>query len=394
MSSLDRPRFSSEAVPALPADVVQRLLSPNLVVWMATVRSNLRGMREFLGGDVARWRPHVKTAKIPAVFAEYVALGIRSFKCCTTREAHELLVACTAAGAAEVDVIVAYPHVGPALERLARIARQNARHRLSVLCEDPSAVATIPAELGLWVDVNPGMHRTGVPLAEEERIVAIARAAGERFRGIHFYEGHLHDEDVEAREQEAFALYDRLVALRGKVHSAGALEPELVTSGTPAFPHAIRYPAFRDPALRHQISPGTVVFHDVRSAELLPQIDFLRPAAHVFSRIISHPRPGHYTLDAGSKSLAAEQPGPAGEILGRGADRALTPSEEHLPVQAEDALPPRGSHVFIVPRHVCPTVNLAERVLCIEPDGSVRVESVAARAHELWADESGGSGGG
>ena len=36
----------------------------------------------------------------------------------------------------------------------------------------------------------------------------------------------------------------------------------------------------------------------------------------------------------------------------------------------------------VVPRHVCPTVNLAEQALVIDSDG-LRSADVTARAHEL-----------
>jgi D-serine deaminase-like pyridoxal phosphate-dependent protein len=370
---------------ALPADVVERLLSPSLVVYLDRVRENLGRVIERAGGDPGRWRPHVKTTKIPEVFAEMTRAGLRHFKCATTREAAWLLQVLDQAGGG--DVLQAYPLIGPGLLRLARLAGRS-RSRVSVLCEDPRAVATIPEELSLFVDVNPGMNRTGVPLAEEGTIRGIARAAGDRFRGLHFYDGHVHARGAAERARIAHRGYDRLMELRARLGADGIEIGEIVTSGTPSFPYALDYTPFRkmEPTV-HRVSPGTVVFHDFRYEQELEDLD-LTPAALVFSRVVSHPTTGIVTCDAGSKSIAAEAGDPCVWVLGHPALEALTPSEEHLPLRVhEGPAPPRGTPLLLIPRHVCPTVNLAEEALLID-GGSVReVVRVRARAHDLMLDD-------
>ena len=90
------------------------------------------------------------------------------------------------------------------------------------------------------------------------------------------------------------------------------------------------------------------------------------------------------TCDAGSKSVAAEAGDPCAHVLGRPELVARTPNEEHLPLHVSAGpRPARGTMLQLVPRHVCPTVNLAEEAVLIE-DGEVRdVVPVAARAHEI-----------
>ena len=46
--------------------------------------------------------------------------------------------------------------------------------------------------------------------------------------------------------------------------------------------------------------------------------------------------------------------------------------------------PRRGDALLLVPRHVCPTVNLAEQALLINGDRSTDVIDIAARAHDLF----------
>jgi D-serine deaminase-like pyridoxal phosphate-dependent protein len=73
-------------------------------------------------------------------------------------------------------------------------------------------------------------------------------------------------------------------------------------------------------------------------------------------------------------------------VLDRPGLVAERPSEEHLPLRVEaGGAPERGTPLFLVPRHVCPTVNLAEEAVLVE-GGRVRASvPVAARAHDVWA---------
>ena len=72
----------------------------------------------------------------------------------------------------------------------------------------------------------------------------------------------------------------------------------------------------------------------------------------------------------------------------------MAPSEEHLPVNARgDVVPGHGEEFYLVPRHVCPTVNLAARAIVMDRDpstGELFLHSVAeieARAHDTMLSE-------
>jgi D-serine deaminase-like pyridoxal phosphate-dependent protein len=369
---------------ALPADLVDRTISPALVIYLDRVRENLRRVIAYAGGNVDRWRPHIKTTKIPEIFVEMMRAGVRNFKCATTREAQYLLHVADHEGIRGVDLLLAYPLVGPSLRRLAHLARAHSNSRVSVLCEDPAAVASIPPELSIFVDVNSGMNRTGVPIENEPAILGIARVAGERFRGVHFYDGHIHGVDSVEGRSMAFEAYDRLMGLVGRLDRDGITIGEIITSGTPSFLYALAYEPFGEiGATKHRVSPGTVVLHDLRSEQEIEDLELL-PAAVVFSRVVSHPAHDIVTCDAGSKSVAAEAGDPCAFALGHPELEALTPSEEHLPLRVhEGQRSVRGSTLLLVPTHVCPTVNLAEEALLIDDGRLVGVVPVSARGHDL-----------
>ena len=61
---------------ALPAGLADELQTPALVVYLDRVRANVQRVIELAGG-ADRWRPHLKTTKIPEVWAELLAAGVR-----------------------------------------------------------------------------------------------------------------------------------------------------------------------------------------------------------------------------------------------------------------------------------------------------------------------------
>ena len=354
------------------------LQTPALLIRLDRVDANLARMTELLGGDLGRWQPHVKTAKIPQVLDRLLAAGLRHFKCATSREAAVLLERADE----PVDLLVAMAHHGANLARLAALAQEHSRHRLSVLSEDPDharAVRASAPELGIYLDLDPGFHRSGVSTDDRARIAATRAAAGEALRGLHFYEGHLRQEDPGERRRRAEPLYRTLLELADESAVATGEEPELITSGTPSFEAALDFAGLRE--RRHRVSPGTVVYWDTTSRDF--GIQGFAYAASVLTRVVSHPGGGRITCDAGSKAVDAACGDPCASVLGWPGLRALTPSEEHLPLALEDGdAPAPGALLELVPRHVCPTVNLADQAVLLEGETVVGIVPVAARGHE------------
>jgi D-serine deaminase-like pyridoxal phosphate-dependent protein len=63
----------------------------------------------------------------------------------------------------------------------------------------------------------------------------------------------------------------------------------------------------------------------------------------------------------------------------------LTPSEEHLPMQvAPGATGPQvGDVLYLLPRHICPTVNNFDDALLVRDGAIEAVEKVTARGREM-----------
>ncbi len=350
------------------------ILTPALCIYPEIVDSNIKSTLKLAGGDPGRWRPHIKTVKAQAVLKQLIENGVTNLKCATTLE---LLTACRSGAR---DVLLAYAVTGANAQRTREIADQFPTTRVSVLIETAEQAACWRDHpIGVFIDINPGMDRTGVPPGRTDEITELAKRLGPQFRGLHFYDGHIPASGC----AQAHAGYDQLMIVVEALRTSGIAVGEVITSGTPAAPHALSYPGFRAAPFQHRISPGTVVFNDLSSLNQLPDYGY-RPAALVLSTVVSHPAPGILTCDAGHKSVSADAGVPTCAVLDNPQLTPLKPSEEHLPVQApSDATRPAvGEKLYLLARHICPTVNNFDYALMISNGRIQSVEPISARGHE------------
>jgi len=369
----------SEAYRVSGTDAV---LTPALVIYPEIVRSNIDATLKLLGGDAQRWRPHVKTSKLAFTMRLLVERGVVSFKCATTLE---LVTACQAGAQ---DVLVAYPVMGANAERVKVIAAEFPRVRVSALVEHESQIERWKgSRVGLFLDINPGMDRTGIEQSRGGEIVALVSAiaaSGLEFRGLHYYDGQYGKLEEPQRTTAAHEGYRRLLEIVSEVERSGTHVPEVITAGTPTFPCSLSFPLFREASFIHRISPGTIVYCDATSLMQLPAGYGFRPAALVLARVVSRPRAGIITCDAGHKSVSVDAGVPSCVVLGHPELTPLSPSEEHLPiaVDAAAASPAVGEALFLLPRHVCPTVNNFDWALFVRNREIESVEKVSARGRE------------
>jgi D-serine deaminase-like pyridoxal phosphate-dependent protein len=360
----------------------ENIQTPALAIYLDFVEHNIATTVRLLGGNPNRWRPHVKTAKIGSIIRRLTEHGVRQFKCATTLE---LLTACDAGA---TDVLVAYPCVGARATRVREIALDHPQIKISALVENVEAIdAWVGSDVGLFIDVNAGMNRTGVCEEFVGKIIDIANAIGRRglrFRGLHYYDGHHRATDLEQRIAAAHRGYDHLLGIASYLVDASIAVEEIVTSGTPALPAALTYEPLQRAKFLHRVSPGTVVYNDLTSLSQLPEEFEYRPAALVITTVVSRPVDGIVTCDAGHKAVSADSGDPTCAVLGHPEITPIHPSEEHLPMQVAKGarMPEIGEHFYLIPRHVCPTVNNFDHALLIKGQEMVGLSTVSARGRE------------
>jgi hypothetical protein len=86
---------------------------------------------------------------------------------------------------------------------------------------------------------------------------------------LHHYDGQIRNTDPSAATA-AREGYSRLMELIAYLKQGGIEVKEVITSGTPATPHALSFAPFGEGEFVHRVSPGTIVYNDRNSLKELP----------------------------------------------------------------------------------------------------------------------------
>ncbi|MFN3189956.1 MAG: D-TA family PLP-dependent enzyme [Aureliella sp.] len=336
------------------------LITPCLLVYPEQIQRNLEAMLKIAGG-AQRLRPHVKTHKTPQIVQLEIGLGITKHKCATLREA-EMLAECGAK-----DVLVAYPQLGPAIGKFLELASRFPETRFSTLVDHIKPArqlldaAGVDSAVGVWIDIDNGMHRTGIPAEHAMELVKlIAVANNVQLCGLHVYDGQNHQPSRDEREQAVTNLMQPVQALIEECRSSSIEIRTLVCGGTPTFPVFAQLSEV-DYGVAIELSPGTSVLSDFNYGRDYEDLSGIKHAAVLMTRVISkQPESGQFTCDLGNKAVAADPPaGSRCHFLGLSDVSQDKQNEEHLIVRCKEAdqFSP-GDVLYALPAHICPTVAL------------------------------------
>jgi D-serine deaminase-like pyridoxal phosphate-dependent protein len=358
---------------------IAELETPVPVVDLDRLASNLDRAATYATTHGLALRPHIKTHKSPRIASEQLRRGAVGLTCATPFEAEVMSDVCD-------DILVAYPPVGPA--RAKRLAALPETVKLTVALDSMESIEMLAAAardadraIGVYVELDLGMHRVGVPSTAQA--VALAQAVAARsplvFEGIAFYPGHVR-EPVGQQAAKLEQLSASLGKALGEFGRAG-LEPLVVSGGS-------------TPTLwqTHEITgvtefrPGTYVYND-RTTAALGACSWDDCAFTVLATVISTAVPGQAVIDAGTKSLGREpmrgvdNADGFGCVLGRTDVVVKSMSEEHgmLDLTNTSWRPMVGERVRIIPNHVCIVVHLNDVIAGVRGDVVETTWGVEAR---------------
>ncbi|MCP4693616.1 MAG: D-TA family PLP-dependent enzyme [Desulfobacterales bacterium] len=357
----------------------QEIPTPALVVYKSLVEENIRTMGNILGG-FGRLRPHVKTHKMSGIVKMQMDAGITKFKCATPKEAEMLVMA----GAK--DILISYQLFGPAIDRVVGIKKKHPDVTLRVIADNGGVLRALSdacirekVTIGVMVDLNTGMGRTGC--TDEDEAVFIASRVDELpgliLDGVHAYDGHANDPDPRVRRQAALESIQKAKKIRDLIEEEEMPVKTLVASGSPSFDFSASMKEV------DEVSPGTWIFWDFKYSDIMP--GRFRWAALVLSRLISKPAPDLICLDAGSKAIAPDAPSPQFRILDPPENlEPVLRSEEHqvLRLPRNPSLRSMGELFYLIPWHICTTVNLYDEAHVIDKNGKfVETWPIEGRGH-------------
>lgn len=348
---------SIRVTPWYEVDNIDAIDTPALMVYPERVRQNIRTLVSMVK-DPSLLRPHAKTHKSSEAACMMIEEGIRKFKCATIAEAEML------ARAGADDVLIAYQPVGPKIARLHELIVKYPATRFSCLIDNAGTARSIASffhahggSVFVYVDLNVGMNRTGIaPENALHLFHAVKDLEGIALAGLHVYDGHIQQTDLEERRrafESAFAPVERLASDIRK--EQGDTHFTIVAGGSPTFPF---YAARGDV----ECSPGTFVYWDKAYETLLAEQPFL-PAMVIATRVVSHPAQGTICIDAGYKAVSCEKD-LAHRLFFPGLPdaRLVSQSEEHAVIATERAAElQEGDVLYAIPYHICPTCAMYER---------------------------------
>ena len=334
------------------------LISPALIYYKDIILNNTKRIIQMAGGPEKLW-PHVKSHKTAEIIRMQTGLGISRFKCATIAEAE------MTAEAGGTHIILAYPLVGPNIARYLQLAKAYPDTVFYAIGDNMDQLALLAREarssgtgMNVLVDVDIGMHRTGVPLESVEIFYEQASALqGIHVKGMHCYDGHIHERDINQRRAIVEEIDRKILKIRDSLRDKKIVCDLLVMGGTPTFPCRTGKNDF-------YLSPGTLFIGDWGYSCNLPDLAFT-PGAAVFCRVVSRQPGNTFTIDLGNKGIAADPAGARGVIAGLEEAKPLFQSEEHwvFSLPAGNDLPPVGSSCYVIPAHICPTSALYPEIL-------------------------------
>ncbi|MFQ5692969.1 MAG: alanine racemase, partial [Nitrospinota bacterium] len=282
------------------------------------------------------------------------------------------------------DIFVAHVIIGePKLRRLRALARR-CRMAVGVDGEEQAEIlsrtfAAEPEPLDVMVEVDTGLGRQGRPPGGPavELARTVAGLPGIRLRGIFTHEGHDYGApSLEAVAEAARKAQADMVETAEAVRRATDLPCEVSVGSTPSLYSALLGGGYL-PGI-DEVRAGTYIFCDASMAGILGHADWC--AASVLATVVSRPAPDRVVVDAGAKALSIDRR-PEGTLLHtegfgivRGHPEAVITSlsDEHGVIRVPASSGIRlGDKLWIVPTHICPTVNLyddafAGRNGCVE----------------------------
>jgi len=353
------------------------LNTPALIVDVEALERNIAAMAAFAVEAGLKLRPHAKTHKSVEIARRQIAAGAVGVCCAKLGEAEAL-----AAGGIE-NILITSPVVGAAgVDRLSALAGRSPG--LMAVVDHPDAMdalAASGANLTLMVDIDPGIHRTGVANGDAALSLArrIADAPGLTFGGVQFYCGM--QQHIEAFDARREAIVERTAYLEGiiGVLAQAGLAPGIVTGGGTGT-HVID----AELGVFTELQVGSYVFMDREYGDCDLTGDGRAPfktALMVDARAISANHPFMATVDAGFKAFATEAGSPpilAGAAAG--STYHFMGDEHGCVVPPAGAAAPRlGEVVTFAAPHCDPTVNLYEAYHVVRGDTLIDIWPIEAR---------------
>lgn len=346
--------------------LVHDLETPSVLIDLDRMERNISRMQALCDSAGVKFRPHIKTHKIPEIARMQLEAGAVGIACQKLTEAQVFIEA------GINDIVIPYNIVGESKTR--RLADMALYNRLAVSADSPAVIAGLSEA----AKVNEIALRVLVELiTDQNRAGTTVEGAVDLAKRIDADE-HLHFAGLLVYPSYASirpALQETLLRL----HESGIGVDVVSGGGTGAAYHVQEVPEVTE------LRVGTYVFNDwmtVRGG--WATLDDC--AMTVKTTVVSRPTEDRAILDGGSKTLSSEvMDGGYGFIVEYPEAHLYRLNEEHgyVDVSNCDERPQVGEVVHVVPVHTCVVTNLHHTLYGTRGE-NIEVEWAVAARGLVW----------
>ena len=345
-------------------DLYPFLDTPALILDLDKMEANLKEMADIAKDAGVKLRPHTKTHKSPSLAKLQLEFGASGITVAKLGEAEVM------ADAGIRDICIAYPVCGEI--KLSRLKKLLEKAQVSISLDSlavAQGISAVGEEIGRQISVllkiNTGLNRCGVLPGEEALALAkqIAPLPGVELMGILTHEGQVlfKERSLEGIKNSATQAGEEMVKTARLLRSRGINIREVSVGSTPTARYIAYVPGITE------MRPGTYIFND-RNEITCGVATEDTCAVTVLVTVVSIPADDRAVIDGGSKTLSSdplahrEKMG-FGYIRGRPHITVSHMTEEHGILHLKNARKKLGigERLEIIPNHICPVTNLADR---------------------------------
>lgn len=355
--------------------------TPALVLDLDAFERNIVRMAEHCRLNGLGLRPHAKTHKSVSIAKTQIAAGALGVCCAKLGEAEAM-----AAGGIESILITSPVVTRQGLERLVEL--NTKLPDLMVVVDNPENARALAAaaaaegkrKLKVLVDLDVGLHRTGIRPGEEATDLAELLDAAEylELRGLQAYAGHLmHIHDFAERREKSLAAMKVLSEQRDALKAKGMCCDIVSGGGTGS------YNIDPEANVLTELQGGSYIFMDKQYHDVALGNGASFPfetSLFVQMSVVSNNTKNLATTDAGFKSFSTDAEPPK-LLTGapEGAGYFFFGDEQGGILLPEGARLPLGSVLTAMTPHCDPTVNLYDAYHVVRGDVLVDVWPIEAR---------------
>lgn len=334
-------------------DGLDSLDTPSMIVDIDLMEANIKRLMDTLLPTGLNIRPHLKTTKSAILARKLSDAGAKGGCVAKLSEAEAI----TANGFN--DLLITCEIIGPhKVKRLVELFRGNRGLRIVVdsavgatAINDELSKSNIDDPIAVLIDVDVGLHRTGVdpakavPLAKHISILKHLRLIG-----VQGYEGHLqHLPDRKDRKEQCLESMKTLTETAEALRKEGFDIQVVTTGGTGTAEFCASVPGITE------LQPGSFIFMDTDYRNAVGT--FYSNSLTLLSTVVSKQGEHQVTIDTGLKSLTTDSG------LAECKDSRYTHNnlgDEHGSLTWEEGTPALevGDRIEMIPSHIDPTINL------------------------------------